>query len=150
MLNLSSNDINYNIRQIFTHVSHSDPKYLKKLQEYFIDVKDKYTKFSLMTHFTTKNMEVDSKKLTVIAHGTLTVIYGEHGFESIPRSYKLTYEWVAGHLRIKEFLKITDKDARGGSSSGDNSDMRDSSDIAKDATATLTDFIKAVEKEKSK
>lgn len=131
LLNLNKDVINYNAGKVFKYISQSDPRYLNKLQEYFVDVKDKYTKFNLSTHFTTKNMEIDSKKLTVLIHGTLTVIYGENGFELIPKSYKLTFEWISGSLRIKEFLRVLSKDEKGS-----------------EDTSILTDFIKSVEKEK--
>jgi len=113
LLDLSSEVINHKAGLIFKYISQDRPEYMKKIQEYFADAKEKYGKFSLSTYFSVKNLEVDSKGLIVIANGTLSCRYGERGFESMPASYRLSYEWIGGRLRLKEFLKIkSDKEKK--------------------------------------
>ena len=130
LLDLSGDIINYKAGQIFKYISQSDPEYLRKLQEYFVEAKEKYSKFGLSTHFTVKNMEIDGKNLAVTVNGALTCIYGKNGFELIPRTYKLTFEWTGGKLRLREFLRVFNKDEQ-----------------AKDGGSALTDFINGVRQE---
>jgi hypothetical protein len=60
-------------------------------------------------------MEIDEAKGEVIARGILTSRYGKHGFESNPTSYRLSFEFSGGYLRLKEFNRIVeDKDKKDG------------------------------------
>ena len=76
---------------------------------------EKYKNFDLVTYFTVKNMEIDEGSGEVIAHGILTSRYGKHGFESTPTSYRLSFEFSGGYLRLKEFNQVvSDKDKKDG------------------------------------
>jgi len=102
--------VDYHAGAIFKYVSQSDAKYMKNIQNYFADCKEQYKKFGLSTYFATKNLEVDSKNLIVVANGTLASRFGDHGFETRLASYRLSFEWVGGRLRLKEFVRVKDKD----------------------------------------
>ena len=54
-------------------------------------------------------MEIDENNGEVIAHGTLTSRYGKHGFESTPTSYRLSFEFSGGYLRLKEFNQVIEE-----------------------------------------
>jgi len=110
LLDLNPEIIDYNAGAIFKYISQSEDKYMKKIQSYFADCKEKYKKFGLSTYFATKNLEVDSKNLIVIANGSLASRFGDRGFETRLASYQLSFEWVGGRLRLKEFIRIKDKD----------------------------------------
>lgn len=109
LLDLSPEIVNYKAGIIFKYISQGHPLYMKKIQDYFADAKNKYTKFALSTYFAVKNLEVNSRRLEVIANGILTSRYGERGFKIIPASYQLTYDWLGGRLRLKEFVKVRDE-----------------------------------------
>jgi hypothetical protein len=53
-------------------------------------------------------MEIDESRGEVIAHGILTSRYGKHGFESTPTSYRLSFEFSGGYLRLKEFEAVVE------------------------------------------
>lgn len=108
LLDLNSEIIDYKAAIIFKYISQSDPTYMKNIQDYFADSKETYKKFALSTYFSIKNLEVDSKNLQVIAAGMLTSRFGDKGFEVSPTSYQLSYEWLGGQLRLKEFVRINE------------------------------------------
>lgn len=113
LLDLSVEVIQHKANIIFKYISQSDESYMRHIQEYFATSREQYKQFNLSTYFSVKNMEVDASELVVIAHGTLTSRYGERGFETQKASYKLSYEWMAGHLRLKEFIReLTSDEAK--------------------------------------
>ncbi len=103
LLDLNAKTINYKRDLILKYTSQSDRNYMKAVIEYFAASKERYTKFDLSTHFTPKNMEIDTKNLTVKVNGILTSIYGKRGLETSLVSYMISYEWIGGTLRLKEF-----------------------------------------------
>lgn len=113
LLDLNPEIIDHKGAVIFKYVSRSDQEYMKKLQNYFAENKEKYKQFGLSTYFAVKNIEVDTKKLLVKANGILTSRYGEKGFETTPQSYLISYEWTGGKLRLKEFVQVEGKDKEG-------------------------------------
>lgn len=106
LLDLNAKTINYKRDLILKYTSQSDRSYMKAVIEYFADSRDRYTKFDLSTHFTPKNMEIDTKSLTVKANGILTSLYGKRGLETSLVSYLISYEWIGGQLRLKEFTQL--------------------------------------------
>lgn len=108
LLDLSSIDVLHKRDVILKYTSNSHPSFSKRINEYFADAASKYKNFDLVTYFTVKNMEIDEGSGEVIAHGTLTSRYGKHGFESIPTSYRLSFEFSGGYLRLKEFNQVID------------------------------------------
>lgn len=109
LLDLSKEVIDYKANIILKYVSQSDPKYLQALQQYFAGAKEQYDRFDLATYFSVKNMEVDPKALKVIANGVLTSKYGQEGYENTQARYQVTYEYVSGDLRLKEFVKLEEQ-----------------------------------------
>ncbi len=108
LLDLSAMDILHKRDMILKYTSNSHPSFSKRINEYFADAAAKYKNFDLVTYFTVKNMEIDEGSGEVIAHGTLTSRYGKHGFESTPTSYRLSFEFSGGYLRLKEFNQPVD------------------------------------------
>ena len=106
LLDLNAKTINYKRDLILKYTSQSDRSYMKAVIEYFADSKDRYTKFNLSTHFTPKNMEIDTKNLSVKVNGILTSLYGKRGIETTLISYLISYEWIGGQLRLKEFSQL--------------------------------------------
>lgn len=107
LLDLTADGIDWKKEKLFTHVSSSDPKYMKSLNEYFARTKEKYKQFGLSTHFAVKSFEVDKKNMVVKASGQLVSRYGERGFQSIPAVYGIAFEWVSGKLKLTEFMKLS-------------------------------------------
>jgi type IV conjugative transfer system protein TraE len=108
LLDLSAMDVLHKRDVILKYTSNSQPGFVKRINEYFADSAEKYKNFDLVTYFTVKNMEIDEGKGEVIAHGILTSRYGKHGFESTPTSYRLSFEFSGGYLRLKEFNQLVD------------------------------------------
>lgn len=106
LLDLNPEIIDYKAGIIFKYIAQSDATYMRNIQSYFADSKEKYKKFALSTYFSIKSLEVDSKNLQVIAAGMLTSRFGDKGFEVSPASYQLSYEWAGRQLRLKEFVRI--------------------------------------------
>lgn len=109
LLDLNADSIDWKKELIFNHVSQSDRKYMQELTRYFAKTKEKYKKYSLSTHFAVKSFEVDSKAMTVKAEGQLTGRFGTRGYDSRPVTYLLSYEWSAGRLLLKEFVRLTEE-----------------------------------------
>ncbi len=107
LLDLDPTCIAWKRDRILEHAAKSDTNSLKILSEYFANAKQNYEKFSLSTHFALKKLESDQSTLKVIAHGQLVSRFGNRGFESEPAVYGLQFEWVAGRLLLKEFVKIS-------------------------------------------
>ena len=112
LLDLDINSIEWKRDRVMSYVSHTDPRYLKELHEYFARVKEHYVNFSLSTHFALKKIESDPRNLTVIVHGLLIKHFGNRGSETDAAIYKLSYEWTGGKLLLKEFVKITKEDLK--------------------------------------
>jgi type IV conjugative transfer system protein TraE len=106
LLDLSSADILHKRDWVLKYTSNSNSSFAKKLNEYFVDAAEKYQTFDLVTYFTVKNMEINETSGEVVAHGILTSRYGKHGFESTPTSYRLSFEFSGGYLRLKEFEAV--------------------------------------------
>jgi type IV conjugative transfer system protein TraE len=109
LLDLSAADVLHKRDIILKYTSNSDSSFVKSINEYFANALEKYKNFDLVTYFTVKNMEIDETKGEVIAHGILTSRYGKHGFESTPTSYRLSFEFSGGYLRLKEFKAVVDE-----------------------------------------
>ncbi len=109
LLDLNPDTITYKRDLILKYTSQSSKEYMQAVLEYFAAAKERYTNFDLSTHFTSKNMEIDQKNLVVIANGTLTSIHGKRGFETKQVSYRISYEFTGGKLRLKEFNQVIDE-----------------------------------------
>lgn len=107
LLDLESGSIDWKKERLMTYVSQSDPSYMQELIRYFDSTKEKYKKFSLSTHFAVKSFETDEQKLIVKASGQLVSRFGERGYHNLPAVYALSFEWVAGKLLLKSFVRLT-------------------------------------------
>lgn len=119
LLDLSAADVLHKRDIILKYTSNSDSSFAKRINEYFAESLDKYKNFDLVTYFTVKNMEINETKGEVIAHGILTSRYGKHGFESNPTSYRLSFEYSGGYLRLKEFNRVVDDKDKKDENKGD-------------------------------
>jgi type IV conjugative transfer system protein TraE len=109
LLDLSASDVLHKRDVILKYTSNSEQGFARRINEYFAEAEHKYKSFDLVTYFTVKNIEVNEKKNEVIAHGILTSRYGKHGFESNATSYRLSFEFGGGYLRLKEFNQIIEE-----------------------------------------
>jgi hypothetical protein len=83
------------------------------LQSYFADKEDEHKKFGLSTFFAPKQMQVDSKNLQVVIEGVLTSTFGKRGFEQNTLKYLLSFDYIGGHLKLKEFTQVKPKTKEG-------------------------------------
>ena len=58
-------------------------------------------------------MQVDSKNLQVVIEGVLTSTFGKRGFEQNTLKYLLSFDYVGGHLKLKEFTQVKPKTKEG-------------------------------------
>ncbi len=112
LLDLSPSDIEHKKALVLKYTSNSNRKALKQLLEYFVMCERDYKRFSLSTYFSVKNLEIDLKNLSVIAHGILTSYYGKAGHETEKEDYKLEFEYQGGSLRLKSFVRIIDDEKK--------------------------------------
>ena len=110
LLDLDPTSIDWKRDRVLMHVSTTDTSALENLKDYFAKAKEDYKHFGLSTHFALKKLETDSDSLKVRAHGQLVSRFGNRGFESDPKVYGLSFEWVAGRLLLKEFVSIAKED----------------------------------------
>jgi len=110
LLDLTADTIDAKKKIILKYASTRSEKSLKSLQDYFASKEDEHKKFGLSTFFAPKKMLVDSKNLQVVIEGLLTSTFGKRGFEQNNVKYLLIFDYVAGHLKLKEFTQLKPKD----------------------------------------
>lgn len=110
LLDLTSDTIDAKKKIILKYASSRSEQSLKSLQDYFASKEDDHKKFGLSTFFAPKKIAVDTKKLQVIIEGLLTSTFGKRGFEQNSVQYLLNFDYVGGHLKLKEFTQIKAKD----------------------------------------
>lgn len=106
LLDISEVDLKHKRDLVLKYTSHSEPQYSKQVAEYFASAEEQYKKFDLATHFTVKNMRVNPVALEVIASGILTSWYGKKGHEAREISYRVSFDYNGGFLRLKEFAAL--------------------------------------------
>ncbi len=106
LLDLTPNTIEAKKEIILKYASKRSSESLKSLQDYFAQASNNLKKFQLSTFFSPKKLYVDSKTLEVIAEGLLSSTFGKRGFEERAVKYKLSFDYVAGHLQLKEFNEL--------------------------------------------
>lgn len=106
LLDLTPTTIEAKREIILKYASKRSPESLKSLQDYFAQASNNLKKFQLSTFFAPKKLYVDSKTLEVIAEGLLSTTFGKRGFEEREVKYKLSFDYVAGHLQLKEFNEL--------------------------------------------
>ena len=113
LLDLTADTISLKKNIILKHTSAGSEQSLKSLQSYFADKEDEHKKFGLSTFFAPKQMQVDSKNLQVVIEGVLTSTFGKRGFEQNTLKYLLSFDYVGGHLKLKEFTQVKPKTKEG-------------------------------------
>ena len=109
LLDLTADTISLKKNIILKHVSTGSEQSLKSLQSYFAGREDEHKKFGLSTFFAPKQIQVDSKNLQVVIEGLLTSTFGKRGFEQNNVKYLLSFDYVGGHLKLKEFTQVKPK-----------------------------------------
>lgn len=109
LLDLTADTIEAKKNVIFKHVSTRSEQSLKSLQSYFAGKEEEHKKFGLSTFFSPKQIHVDTKNLRVVIEGLLTSTFGKRGFEQNNVKYLLSFDYVGGHLKLKEFSQIKTK-----------------------------------------
>lgn len=123
LLDLDADSIDWKKELLMTHVSKNDPSHMKAINDYFAATKERYKQFTLSTHFAVKSFEVDAKNMAVKASGTLISRFGERGYSSIPATYGLNFEWVAGKLLLKEFIKLSKEEGKDEEQKNENAEQ---------------------------
>ena len=113
LLDLTADTISLKKNIILKYASAGSEQSLKSLQSYFADKEDEHKKFGLSTFFAPKQMQVDSKNLQVVIEGVLTSTFGKRGFEQNTLKYLLSFDYVGGHLKLKEFTQVKPKTKEG-------------------------------------
>ena len=109
LLDLTADTIDAKKNIILKHASTRSEQSLKSLQSYFAAKEDEHKKFGLSTFFAPKQMQVDAKNLQVVIEGLLTSTFGKRGFEQNTLKYLLSFDYVGGHLKLKEFTQVKPK-----------------------------------------
>ena len=95
---------------ILKYTSVSKKRYLENIKNYFASSIEEHKKFGITTYFTPKNLDIDAKKLTVVARGVLTSNFGKR---SSPKeeivSYLISFEQVGKTIKLKEFYRIKEE-----------------------------------------
>lgn len=112
LLDLTKDTIEHKKNIILKHASTRSEDSLKSLQKYFASKEEEHKKFQLSTFFAPKKIQVDSKNLQVAIDGLLTSTFGKRGFEQKSVKYLLSFDFVGGHLKLKEFVQLVDKDEK--------------------------------------
>ena len=113
LLDLTADTISLKKNIILKNTSTRSEHSLKSLQSYFASREDEHKKFGLSTFFAPKQMQVDSKNLQVVIEGVLTSTFGKRGFEQNTLKYLLSFDYVGGHLKLKEFTQVKPKTKEG-------------------------------------
>ena len=113
LLDLTADTISLKKNIILKYASAGSEQSLKSLQSYFADKEDEHKKFGLSTFFAPKQMQVDSKNLQVVIEGVLTSTFGKRGFEQNTLKYLLSFDYIGGHLKLKEFTQVKPKTKEG-------------------------------------
>ena len=119
LLDLTADTIDAKKNIILKHASTRSGQSLKSLQAYFAGKEEEHKKFGLSTFFSPKQIHVDSKNLRVVIEGLLTSTFGKRGFEQNNVKYLLSFDYVGGHLKLKEFSQIKTKAKEAGNKDRD-------------------------------
>jgi len=106
LLDLTTDTIPAKRAMILKHASLRSKKNIEALQNYFAIKEEEHKKFGLMTFFAPKKLQVDTKTLQVIIEGRLTSTFGKKGIEEENVKYLMSFDFVGGFLKIKEFSRL--------------------------------------------
>lgn len=106
LLDLTPNTVEAKRDIILRHTSKRSFESIKSLQDYFAAAVINHKKFELSSFVTPLKLHVDNKKLEVIFEGVLSSVFGKRGFEERNVKYKMGFDYIAGHLKLKEFVEL--------------------------------------------
>ena len=106
LLDLTADTISAKRDMVLKHASLRSKKNIEALQQYFAIKEEEHKKFGLMTFFAPKKLQVDTKTLQVIIEGRLTSTFGKKGIEEENVKYLMSFDFVGGLLKIKEFSRL--------------------------------------------
>ena len=106
LLDLTADTVPAKRDMILKHASGRSKKNIETLQSYFAVKEEEHKKFGLMTFFAPKKLQVDTKNLQVVVEGTLTSTFGKKGIEQEEVKYLMSFDFVGGLLKIKEFSRL--------------------------------------------
>jgi len=109
LLDLTPTTVEAKREMILKHASKRSPESLKSLQNYFAEKIDNHKKFKLSSFFAPKKLHINSKAMQVIVEGVLSSTFGKRGFEERSVKYRLSFDYVGGHLQLKEFVELKPK-----------------------------------------
>lgn len=109
LLDLTPDTVEHKRNMVLKYTSSVDPKYLKQIKNYFASSESEHKRFKLSTYFTPKSIQLNEKKLRVLASGMLISSFGKKGYEQREAHYLLSFELVGGHLKLKEFFEVDNK-----------------------------------------
>ena len=110
LLDLTTDTISAKRDMVLKHASPRSKKNIEALQHYFAVKEEEHKKFGLMTFFAPKKLQVDTKTLQVIIEGRLTSTFGKKGIEEENVKYLMSFDFVGGFLKIKEFSRLLPKE----------------------------------------
>jgi len=110
LLDLTADTISAKRDMVLKHASLRSKKNIEALQQYFAIKEEEHKKFGLMTFFAPKKLQVDTKTLQVIIEGRLTSTFGKKGIEEENVKYLMSFDFVGGFLKIKEFSRLLPKE----------------------------------------
>ena len=106
LLDLTPDTVKHKRDIILKYISGTSQKELQEIKDYFSKAETEHIKFTMSTYFTPIKLDLFTRELKVIAEGKLTSNFGKKGYESRDAKYYLSFELVAGHLKLKEFYEI--------------------------------------------
>lgn len=108
LLDISPHNVSYKKSLILSHLPSNNEKGNFSIKKYFLDIEEKYKKFSISSHFTPKNIDIDAENLTATASGILNNNFGKNGEEVSQEKYRLYFILERGSLKLKSFENIKD------------------------------------------
>ena len=106
MLGLTEGNIAYNSSLILRHIH---PSFYTHIANFLEEEKKRYKEYRLSTHFKLSELKIDDVNLVVEARGVLTSYFGNSGKSEALVAYRLSYDYSAGILSIKDFSIIKDE-----------------------------------------
>lgn len=108
LLDLSPHNVSQKRDIILKYFVTRNKAELQSIKNYFSNAALEHEKFDMYTYFTPTKLELNPTVLEVLASGRLTSSFGQKGYESREATYYLSYELLAGYLRLKEFYEMQD------------------------------------------
>lgn len=106
LLDLTPDTVAHKRDMVLKYTSSRSQQEMQNIKNYFIEAEEEHKKFNMSTYFTPNKLEANVKNLEVVAIGILSSNFGKNGWESKKTSFVLKFEFVAGHLKLREFYEL--------------------------------------------